>query len=46
MLFGPRVDSAAYMRPRGVPKHLRESDGTIDLEVLGLAKKVDVDFAR
>ena len=46
MLFGPRVDSAAYMRPRGVPRHLREFDGTIDLEVLRLAKKIDADFAR
>jgi len=46
VLFAPRVDSATYLRPRGASKPLREPDGTIDLEVLRLAKKIDVDFAR
>jgi hypothetical protein len=45
MLFRPRVDVSKYLRPVGVPKRLRQSDGTIDLEVLRMAKKIDVDFA-
>jgi hypothetical protein len=45
MLFGPRVDSPKYLRPVGEPKRLRQLDGTIDLEVLRMAKKIDVDFA-
>jgi len=45
MLFGPRVDSLKYLRPVGNPKRLRQPDGTIDLEVLRMAKKIDVDFA-
>ena len=45
MLFGPRVDSPKYLQPVGEPKRLRQPDGTIDLEVLRMAKKIDVDFA-
>jgi hypothetical protein len=45
ILFGPRVDSSKFLRPSGDPKHLRQSDGTIDSEVLRLARKIDVDFA-
>jgi hypothetical protein len=46
VLFGSRVDAATFLRAVGVPKPLREADGTIDLEVLRLAKKIDVDFAN
>ena len=45
MLFGPRMDALKYLRPVGNPKRLRQADGTIDLEVLRMAKKIDVDFA-
>jgi hypothetical protein len=45
VLFGPRVDSPEYLRPVGDPQRLRQPDGTIDLEVLRMAKKIDVDFA-
>ena len=46
MLFGTRVDSAKHLRPMGSPKRLRADDGTIDLAVLRLAKKIDVDLVR
>ena len=45
MPFGPRVDSPKYLRPVGDPQRLRQPDGTIDLEVLRMAKKIDVVFA-
>jgi hypothetical protein len=46
MLFGTRTDSARYLRLIGLPKRLRTDDGTIDLDVLRLAKKIDVDLVR
>jgi RES domain len=46
MLFGPRVDPPTFLRPIGAPKRLREVDGTIDLELLRLARKIDVDLAK
>jgi hypothetical protein len=46
MLFGTRADSAKHLRPIGSPKRLRADDGTIDLDVLHLAKKIDVDLVR
>jgi hypothetical protein len=46
MLFGTRADSAKHLRPIGSPKRLRADDGTIDLDVLRLAKKIDVDLVR
>jgi hypothetical protein len=45
MLFGPRVDAPKYLRPIRDPQRLRQPDGTIDLEVLRMAKKIDEDFA-
>jgi hypothetical protein len=45
MLFGTRVDSLKYLRSVGDPKHIRQPDGTIDLEALRMARKIDVDFA-
>jgi hypothetical protein len=35
-----------YLRLIGLPKRLRTEDGTIDLDVLRLAKKIDVDLVR
>jgi hypothetical protein len=46
MLFATRLDSAQHLRPAGDVKRLRQSEGMIDLEVLRLANKIDVDFAR
>jgi hypothetical protein len=46
MLFGTRTDSARYLPLIGLPKRLRTDDGTIDLDVLRLAKKIDVDLVR
>jgi RES domain len=46
MLFGTRTDSARYLRLIDLPKRLRTDDGTIDLDVLRLAKKIDVDLVR
>ncbi len=46
MLFGTRLDSTRLLRPTGDVKRLRQADGTIGLEVLRLANKIDVDFAR
>ena len=45
MLFGTRVHAPKYLRPVGDPQRLRQPDGTIDLEVLRMAKEIDVDFA-
>jgi hypothetical protein len=46
MLFGTRAESAGYLRPIGLPKRLRADGGSIDLDVLRLAKKIDVDLVR
>ncbi|MGC2580832.1 MAG: hypothetical protein WA399_01940, partial [Acidobacteriaceae bacterium] len=45
MLFGTRVDSSKFLRPVGDPQRLRQPDGTIDLAVFRMAKKIDVDLA-
>jgi hypothetical protein len=46
MLFGTRVDPGASLSPVGIPTRLREADGTVDLAVMRLATKIDVDIAK
>jgi hypothetical protein len=46
MLFGTRVDPGASLTPVGMPTRLREADGTVDLALMRLATKIDVDIAK
>lgn len=46
MLFGTRLDPAASLTPIEIPTRLRETDGTIELGLMRLAKKIDVDIAK
>jgi hypothetical protein len=46
MLFGTRVDPGASLTPVGIPTRLREADGTIELALMRLATKIDVDIAK